>query len=145
MENFARGSDALTEAVRERRRQVMARCGTMLSLRFAGLLSLGLSIGCATGCMTVAATRDEWPSAYFYGGVRWDFNTLREPGGHGVTGTIANLVIVVIDLPFSIVGDTLLLPLHTWLWIREQRQKEEGWVPVTPTTKARQGVQEKSG
>jgi len=95
------------------------------------LLAFVLLIGCAPSCMTVVATQEQWPEPYFYGGVEYDGLALVSgvvdfPVGHGglFDGIVFGFIVPLIDLPFSLVGDTLLVPLHTGLWVRQRRECE---------------------
>lgn len=85
-----------------------------------------LLLGCAgmasLGCVTIAslATRD-FGEPLVYSGTRTDFRILTTPPHpHNPVGGWPTMTVVIIDLPFSLVLDTLLLPV-TGSWAVYER------------------------
>jgi uncharacterized protein YceK len=81
----------------------------------------------ACGCGTIANLKTGEPD--FYGGVQNDIQWLatpsRQPEGIG----FANLgfLTLFVDLPLSIIGDTLTMPIAIYEWHRgEGPKKDEG-------------------
>jgi uncharacterized protein YceK len=75
----------------------------MFPIKFAILISC-LFI---TGCMSLGGTFADDRCNKIYAGTSIDIDYLvNNSGGHGIT----NVPFIIIDLPFSLVMDTLLLP-----------------------------------
>ena len=98
----------------------------------APLLAAAIGVCLAAGCGTVASLAQPDDCGRVYGGVRrdvaWATNVFDGPanpngplnnsGGDGTAGAIFAAVFILgplIDLPFSILGDTLTFPLARWL------------------------------
>jgi uncharacterized protein YceK len=95
----------------------------------------------ASGCGTITNLKTGEPD--FYGGVQKDIQWLatpsRQPEGIG----IANLgfLTLFVDLPMSIIGDTLTMPIAIYEWHRGAGQTEttdqvggKGEATTTPAT-----------
>jgi uncharacterized protein YceK len=97
-------------------------CDSRLIVAF---VLIGYLLG-QSGCSTCIATYEAWPEAYFYGGVRNDFIMIIQDGaGHGTPGRVMSTIIALIDLPFSLIADTLLLPLNISLALRRGKRPED--------------------
>ena len=87
--------------------------------RLAALASL-LAILLVPGCATIFVTIDQWPDPGVYPGTRADWASIRAEADRNSLGTMTPFF-GSIDLLFSLVADTLLLPVHaglrfgTWL------------------------------
>ena len=79
------------------------------ALRLSLLVVLFGVVG--SGCGTVRGLDESWPEPEFYLGVRTDCADI-------VTGGVGALSLV--DLPLSLVADTILVPVHGVLWARSQ-------------------------
>lgn len=54
-----------------------------------------------------------WPEPTFLGGVQVDYNLIIYPGaGHGKASEAIYIIGGVIDFPFSIIGDLVMLPVN---------------------------------
>ncbi len=78
--------------------------GRFTSLVLCGILAAS-SLG---GCGTVIATYHEWPEPSFLGGVSLDQRVAKLPRGGKF---------VLVDLPFSLVGDVVMLPVNFTLLV----------------------------
>jgi uncharacterized protein YceK len=89
----------------------------MTSTRTAVLWALAAFV--VSGCGTVANLQTGKPD--FYGGVQHDVQLLETPRSQPQGIGIRNLgaLVLFVDLPLSIVGDTLTLPLAIYEWHRE--------------------------
>src|SRR4051794_25427740 len=77
-----------------------------------------LAGGCGTFVNTLWFTPDEGGKRA-YGGVRADVQYVRqtatEPAEHEtVLGRAGKATLMALDVPFSLVGDTVLLPVNLW-------------------------------
>ena len=80
--------------------------------RMAVVIPLAVIAG-LSGCGTAANTVLLWPEEggkRAYGGVRADWEMIRERGEDGNSGKASVPVLAAIDLPFSLVADTITLP-----------------------------------
>ena len=110
---------------RRRRPPMKTRVTGLFEAFCASLLACSLS-----GCFSISSTVNEWPEPEFYEGTR----IAAEVVGYGVhfkwgpcTSGPLEFVIGAVDLPLSLAADTVLLPLHTALWIRS-RPRQLRWV-----------------
>lgn len=88
---------------------------------------VGIGGALCAGCGTYAATRDDWPEPTFFGGIRFDAMIIANPGtGHGKLASCISVTIGVIDLPFSLVGDVLMLPVNVGLLVTSPRENTSG-------------------
>jgi uncharacterized protein YceK len=62
----------------------------------------------SAGCGTLHNIEDD-PEPAVYGGVRWEVPEIRERGGSDMYGDAA-VVIHCLDLPLTLIGDTVTLP-----------------------------------
>lgn len=86
------------------------------------VIAAGLLSGCGTAANISVGFRDGWQYAPIYGGVRRDVQSAQEWATHSWSsgenvdyiqnvGTVVGLGLVGIDVPLSVVGDTITLPL----------------------------------
>lgn len=92
-------------------------------LRAAVLLFLvGLLSGCGTVANLAVGAREGWKNTRIYGGLTRDVQTAGNWIDHSWTwgknlniqqdiGTVVGVVLVGIDMPLSVIGDTLTLPI----------------------------------
>jgi uncharacterized protein YceK len=74
----------------------------------------------AGGCGTIANLQTGKPD--FYGGVQKDVQFLETPRPQPAGIGISNLgaLVLFVDLPLSVVGDTLTMPLAIYEWHRDE-------------------------
>lgn len=87
------------------------------ALRRAGLAAGLLATILASGCQTMRSWQDGCPGVY--SGVRYYDSQIGEMPWDGK-------IFFGLDLPFTAVFDTLLLPVS---WVPDREQPHEGWVP----------------
>jgi uncharacterized protein YceK len=90
----------------------------MTSTRTAVLWALASFV--VSGCGTVANLQTGKPD--FYGGVQHDVQLLETPRSQPQGIGIRNLgaLVLFVDLPLSMIGDTLTLPVAIYEWHREE-------------------------
>ena len=80
-------------------------------------LAVGFLAGAMTGCQTTRSWSDGCPGVY--SGVRYYSSQIDAMPWDGK-------IFFVLDLPFSAVSDTLLLPVS---WSADRKRPTGGWVP----------------
>ena len=83
------------------------------------LFSVPVLVG---GCGTIAATRGSWPDPLFYGGTQFDVGNIVYGSRSGLGHAFG-----VVDLPLSLVADTIILPLNIRLWLHP-RSRGRTWI-----------------
>jgi uncharacterized protein YceK len=76
------------------------------------------------GCSTCITTNQAWPAPDFFAGVSTDVELVseRDESVHGEPRGLT-LAFAVIDFPFSLVADTLLIPVNLVLLARRENHR----------------------
>jgi uncharacterized protein YceK len=94
----------------------------MTGRRITVLLSVCTLV--VSGCGTIANLQTGKPD--FYGGVQKDVEFLETPRPQPAGIGISNLgaLVLFVDLPLSVVGDTLTMPLAIYEWHQDDRHSD---------------------